>query len=67
MITYFLPPSNETVDAKFLSLVLSTSIPDSSEPFIMYQVAPISSTIAFATVVLPTPAPPDKSRLGIFL
>ena len=64
---YFLPPSKETVDAKFLILVLSTSIPDSSEPFIIIEVAPISSNIAFATVVLPTPEEPDKMRFGICL
>ena len=49
---------------KYLILVLRTSIPDSSEPFIIIDVAPISFIIAFATVVLPTPAPPDKIILG---
>ena len=62
---YFLPPSKETVDAKFLILVRRTSIPDSSEPLIIIHVLPICSTIAFAIVVLPVPAEPDKIRLGM--
>jgi DNA polymerase III delta prime subunit len=42
-MTYLRPPSSDTVEAKFLILFLSTSIPDSSEPFTSNDVALILS------------------------
>ena len=45
-------------------LTVSIFLP-SFDPLIIKWSTPISSHIARATVVLPTPAPPDKSKLGI--
>ena len=68
MMTTFLPPASDIDEAKFLILVLKVSINrPSSEPFITITSQPISSHMALATVVLPTPAPPDKRRFGILL
>ena len=55
----------ETVDAKFLALFLTVSrnLP-SSAPLMPYTSTPNCLHNAFATVVLPHPAGPARSRLG---
>ena len=63
-MTTFLASVNDIVEANPLILVRRVSIPDSSDPLIIINSAPISLHSALAIVVLPTPAEPVNKKLG---